>query len=1098
MAREFSADDAKRLIATYQSLSKQADEIARIDSENGKAIEAAFRALTAKGGFNQYLIKSLRHGIPLDVSADFDMLLQSIYVYMSTHSAVERCMNARKEQSQNIGKSIADLQPAISTLRWVFSSSDTKKRAVAAYDQLIDLTGEQYGGKFREAARALEQVPKQTSEMIRGDYQNRRDSYANFSLPFYNRDGHQATLADLETLISAFAKPLEDARRIVEVTAARHQAVEKAAWQMVGAESLALLATVPVEELNTEIKGVRSKTLRDHGYETLADIRAASVWNLTSIPGISEDAALEIKHVTERFVQRAGKGAKIRLNADDKNQASTDLVVAVYSYKQVYQQADQIEKQYDSFVIEANKDINSLSDAADSVRWFFSSLQNKQQTIEAYSWLRDQWANGRLIELGNLISGTRIDESPYAMAAWVDFERNAAEYYTILERIVPKLAGGKDLLYGLPEDIAREIQNEQFFPDGMKTQLRGYQLMGVKYILHQGKVILGDEMGLGKTVQAIATMVSLRNAGSTHFMVVCPASVLVNWCKEIPKHSNLRVIQIYGSNRRAALNEWKRIGGVAVTTYETTAHIRFTETFKYALLTVDEAHYIKNEKAQRTVNVRKVCEHAERVLYMTGTALENRVEEMIALVNHLRPDIAAELTQYAFMAAAPQFRLQAAPVYYRRKREDVISELPELVDKEEWCTMTRIEVANYEASVMRRNLAEIRQLSWNIADLKESSKAQRLKEIVEDAERNGRKIIVFSFFRNTIRQVQQLLPGRCMPPITGDVPVVQRQEIIDQFSDEKTAAGTVLPSQIQAGGTGLNIQAASVVVFCEPQLKPSIEQQAISRAYRMGQARSVLVHHLLCSNSIDERITEMLEHKQDVFNAFADVSAAAEAQKDIEIDGKSLQQMIEEEIERIKGKDKSTDVDQDEADDDLEYVFTHHLDGTDILPASISHAGSDAQKDTSAKQEKIPELAQNEQLKPLSHTTPDDTKASGINSKGSRRPKLPDPTIWQTDITTDLPSEQVTRHVVENTVRTAAEEKPVENQMLADFFADKGCEVIDKRIKGGCLWVVGSERELSAYVKAAEKKFGVLNGKYSVNGARATSYRSAWYTTVQQ
>lgn len=98
----------------------------------------------------------------------------------------------------------------------------------------------------------------------------------------------------------------------------------------------------------------------------------------------------------------------------------------------------------------------------------------------------------------------------------------------------------------------------------------------------------------------------------------------------------------------------------------------------------------------------------------------------------------------------------------------------------------------------------------------------------------------------------------------------RRQEIIDDF--DNAPAGKVLISQIIAGGTGLNIQSASVVIFCEPQLKPSIENQAIARAYRMGQARNVLVYRLLCENTIDERITEMLAEKQAIFNAFADKS----------------------------------------------------------------------------------------------------------------------------------------------------------------------------------------------------------------------------------
>ena len=171
-------------------------------------------------------------------------------------------------------------------------------------------------------------------------------------------------------------------------------------------------------------------------------------------------------------------------------------------------------------------------------------------------------------------------------------------------------------------------------------------------------------------------------------------------------------------------------------------------------------------------------------------------------------------------------------------------------------------------------------------------------ELIEDAKSDGRKIIVFSFFLNTISRVRELLGEACTPPINGSVSPQRRQEIIDQFN--AAPAGTVLPAQIQAGGTGLNIQAASVVILCEPQFKPSIENQAISRAYRLGQARNVLVYRLLCEDTIDERICELLEQKQAVFDAFADESVAAN--ESLELDEATVGTLIQQEIDRINAK----------------------------------------------------------------------------------------------------------------------------------------------------------------------------------------------------
>lgn len=214
--------------------------------------------------------------------------------------------------------------------------------------------------------------------------------------------------------------------------------------------------------------------------------------------------------------------------------------------------------------------------------------------------------------------------------------------------------------------------------------------------------------------------------------------------------------------------------------------------------------------------------------------------------------------------------------------------------------MSPQEESIYESTVFNKKFSDIRQVSWNVSNLRYSSKASRLKEIVEDAKEDGRKVIVFSFYLDTIKKIQILLGESCVQPINGSVSVKRRQEIIDEFDNAE--AGAVLPAQILSAGTGLNIQSASVVVICEPQFKPSIENQAISRAYRMGQARNVHVHRLLCERTVDERIRELLNSKQYIFDTFADKSVAAE--RTMEVDDKSFGKIVEEEIERINQKRK--------------------------------------------------------------------------------------------------------------------------------------------------------------------------------------------------
>lgn len=674
--------------------------------------------------------------------------------------------------------------------------------------------------------------------------------------------------------------------------------ISKASEALVAQEVLNVLKDIPIEEINRDKRGFRIKALRDYGYNSIADISTASVYTIASVHGISEDTAYSIKKVVDDIVSKARQGVKIRLSVDNKNVKATDLVSAISRYKRGKPYTETCRQILNSKSKQIDYALEDLAPAKSSFKWFFTSSANKQKAIEAYNTL------GRLLESEYSKEAQSALESLDAVNRstgtedWQNFSENSISFFNVLEDVNPGILGTDDAMYGLPEELAREIQEECFFPEGLLCELRRYQEWGVKYTLHQSRVLLGDEMGLGKTIQAIAAMVSLRNTGGTHFVVVCPASVITNWCREIRKMSLLTVTKIHGAGRASALKAWLKSGGVAVTTYETTGHFKMDNNFKFTLLVVDEAHYIKNPEARRTVNVKNISNHAERLLFMTGTALENKVDEMISLIQVLQPSIASQVAGMAFMASAPQFREKVAPVYYRRKREDVLTELPELIESKEWCTMLTEEEQVYEQAILSKRYADARRVSWNVDDLQNSSKAKRLLEIIEEAEDDGRKVIVFSFFLDTIRKITELLGNKCLNPINGSVTPQRRQEIIDEF--DISPAGTVLAAQIQSGGTGLNIQSASVVILCEPQFKPSIENQAISRAYRMGQARNVLVYRLLCENTVDEKITSLLESKQAIFDAFADQSVAAK--ESLELDDKKFGDIIKEEIERINAK----------------------------------------------------------------------------------------------------------------------------------------------------------------------------------------------------
>ena len=287
-------------------------------------------------------------------------------------------------------------------------------------------------------------------------------------------------------------------------------------------------------------------------------------------------------------------------------------------------------------------------------------------------------------------------------AALEDFKKNGAAYYALIEKLTGTGAERELIYSSIPAQLAEEIDAFPLDTGGFKGDLRAYQAFGARYILSLGRVLLGDEMGLGKTIQAIAAMAHLYSKDpESRFLIVCPASVLVNWCREIQKFSDIKAHLIHGALLEDSLSCWIREGGAAVTNYESLAKIVDSIDGKMALsmLVIDEAHYIKNPEAKRTKYIHSIEEEAERILMMTGTPLENRVEEMCELIGFVRPDLVKEIRSNAGMRHVPQFREMLAPVYLRRRRDMVLDELPPLTMEEEWCEMTLQDRTAYAAEV---------------------------------------------------------------------------------------------------------------------------------------------------------------------------------------------------------------------------------------------------------------------------------------------------------------------------------------------------------------------------------------------------------------
>lgn len=411
-------------------------------------------------------------------------------------------------------------------------------------------------------------------------------------------------------------------------------------------------------------------------------------------------------------------------------------------------------------------------------------------------------------------------------------------------------------------------------------------------------------LGLGKTIQAIAALAHLAAEGKSHFMVVCPAGVLINWTREVEARSRLRVTPLHGPDRQKAFADWKGRGGVGVTTFDALRGFPAPEGGEVGMLVVDEAHYVKNPKTRRSQAVTEWSGQCERVLSMTGTPMENRVAEFRSLVQILQPHLVEGVGDRDGVAGSKAFRRAVAPVYLRRNQQDVLTELPALQHTDEWEELSASDEDAYREAVRAGNFMAMRRAAYACPE--KSAKLNRLREIVEDAAENGLKVVVFSDFREVLGTVKDTLDGtrsngggQVFGPISGSVPPVRRQQLVDEFA--AVPGHAVLVAQIQAAGVGLNMQAASVVIICEPQIKPTIEHQAVARAHRMGQVRSVRVHRLLATRGVDERMVEMLKNKTRLFDAYARRSAVAESTPDaVDVsDTEMARKIVEEEQARL-------------------------------------------------------------------------------------------------------------------------------------------------------------------------------------------------------
>ena len=759
--------------------------------------------------------------------------------------------------TKDVPRAVTDVGPLLGVRRFFIGSA--RKQSAEAAGELLrrqHTTVTEADGPAR-----LEQLSVFTTPVdpARLGFDALLDPALRFDL-ISSRTGPEPELVD-RSVIEGLPEALDAIDKAIASEASYRSAVREAGEKVRRAEVQRILQEMPVDTLKTATRDrLRLGPLSEAEINTVQEVLELGMV-LQALPGVGETSARRMVAAARALWQTTYDEMPVRIDIDKRHPETTHLLRRLAEWDASRQTRG---------AAEDLKRAAELAPLRKAIKSDASHLLVIPTRTLAAARLRESI---QIVKRRAELLGMSSTSGPRSVSAdpWEDFLARPADYFAMLSEL-GFVTEDENAAHGdLPEDIIEAVRDQALSGEHLTASLRGYQSFAARFTLVQRKVIIGDEMGLGKTVEAIAVLAHLRSCGETHFLVVCPAAVVTNWVREVTSKSKLHPYRVHGPERDRAARTWVRDGGVAITTYETLKwwEAALTKVRDLACVVVDEAHYIKNPQAQRSIRTADLITRANRAILLTGTPLENKVDEFRNLASYVRPDLTVDATDLS----PRTFRRQIAPAYLRRNQEDVLTELPELTQVEEWLPMSAADASRYRAAVEDGNFMAMRQAA--MLEGPRSEKMKRLIEIVREAAENERRVIVFSYFREVLDLVARSLPGPVFGPLTGSVPASHRQQIVDRFASAKQ--GAALVAQIMAGGVGLNIQSASVVVICEPQLKPTTEAQAIARAHRMGQVQSVQVYRLLSEDSVDQRIVELLAGKKQLFDDFARVSDVADS-----------------------------------------------------------------------------------------------------------------------------------------------------------------------------------------------------------------------------
>lgn len=447
-------------------------------------------------------------------------------------------------------------------------------------------------------------------------------------------------------------------------------------------------------------------------------------------------------------------------------------------------------------------------------------------------------------------------------------------------------------------------------PDGLKAKLRPYQLRGYEWMYKNSRLgfgsLIADDMGLGKTLQVIAVLLKLKEDGELQKqkgLIIVPTTLLTNWKKEIQKFAPSLSTHIYhGSNR--TLDPLEN-ADLLITTYGVVrSESAKLSKLKWLTVVIDEAQNIKNPTTAQTKAVKKI--NAPVKIAMSGTPVENRLSEYWSIFDFSNKGYLGKISKFKERFAQPieierdqyalkRFRKITEPFILRRVKSDksIIQDLPDKIEKDQYCQLTPEQTALYQSvventmktieeseGIARRGLilkliTALKQvcnhpkqfLKKGKSDPGMSGKAQFLLDLIRYTLENGEKTLIFTQYQEMGKLLVEMLEeafGIEASFLHGGVSRKQRDKMVEDFQNNHTTRIMLL--SLKAGGTGLNLTAASNVIHYDLWWNPAVEAQATDRAYRIGQKNNVMVHRFITQNTFEEKINKLLLNKKELAN----------------------------------------------------------------------------------------------------------------------------------------------------------------------------------------------------------------------------------------